>query len=170
MTSLEVKTAVASYLRYQRQCLLVSFERGPDDYALEYPDVLAVTDDMRLLEVEVKISVSDFRNDSKKRKWHPSLLDRVAGRTFFYAVPRELIDAVKPCLRKGAGLMSCGSAIGYPGNVEIIIKAERKADRISPRVFMKMMRAQTGTLISLAKALVKCERGKCESKNEGEWK
>lgn len=57
-------------------------------------------------EVEVKISISDFRADQKKNKYH----DHPDVRGFYYFVPQELYnkyeDEIKTmCIKKGAGLI-----------------------------------------------------------------
>ena len=69
MNSSYIKACVACYFRYKRQCVIVSFERPINNY-LSKPDVFAVDKSRRLIEVEVKITMADFRNDIKKRIWN----------------------------------------------------------------------------------------------------
>ena len=74
-------------------------------------DFLYITKNYYLYEVEVKISIADFRADQKKNKYH----DHPDVRGFYYFVPQELYskhkDEVKAmCKEKGAGLI----VDGYP--------------------------------------------------------
>lgn len=78
-----------------------------DLYAGYYEaDFLYITNSNYLYEVEVKISISDFRADQKKNKYH----DHPDVRGFYYFVPQELYnkyeDEIKTmCIKKGAGLI-----------------------------------------------------------------
>jgi hypothetical protein len=163
-TASEVKVAVAVYLRYKRQCRLVTFERGTESFG-DFPDVLAVTDDMRLIEVEVKVSLSDFKADAKKRKWLPYFAREWQGRrTFFYAVPFDLAEKVRPLLRPGLGLLRCGGGVGLASWVDVAVKPNYAKERISIKAFMDLVRGQTGTLVGLA---CKCVRQEQERKVNG---
>lgn len=75
-------------------------------------DFLYITNGYYLYEVEVKISISDFRADQKKDKYH----DHPDVRGFYYFVPQELYskygDEIKAtCKEKGAGLIVDGCSI-----------------------------------------------------------
>lgn len=69
-------------------------------------DFLYITKSYYLYEVEIKISIADFRADQKKNKYH----DHPDVRGFYYFVPQELYnkyeDEIKTmCIKKGAGLI-----------------------------------------------------------------
>lgn len=73
---------------------------------------LYITNSNYLYEVEVKISISDFRADQKKNKYH----DHPDVRGFYYFVPQELYSRYKNeiramCKEKGAGLIVDGHSI-----------------------------------------------------------
>ncbi len=60
-----IKAAVATYFRYTCQHPIIAFEApGAGGVA----DVLVVTRSRRLIEIEVKVSLSDLRRDVKKSK------------------------------------------------------------------------------------------------------
>lgn len=88
-------------------------------------DLIAVrTDSLQVTEVEIKVSVSDFRNDRKKRKFENGFgLDRRIQR-FFYAVPAAISAKVEPELPPGAGLFII-SREEYGVTVEIRRRAQR---------------------------------------------
>lgn len=84
-----------------------------DQYSGYYEaDFLYITKGDYLYEVEIKISISDFRADQKKEKYH----DHPDVRGFYYFVPQELYskheDEIKTtCKKKGAGLIVDGRSI-----------------------------------------------------------
>jgi hypothetical protein len=158
MSSDEVKYRVAEYFRYKRQASLVMFERGlPSRYG--NPDVVVVTDDLRLIEVEVKVSWSDYRNDAKKYKWR---LNRDYEHMFYYAAPIELAKRIAADTDKGV------IQIGEYVSQNMIIKRAQKCEaRISHQHYWKLIRHQTGTMISvmrdwndLSKRLADLTKGK----------
>lgn len=73
-----------------------------------------------LHEIEVKISIADFRNDQKKRHFH----DHPEVRGFSYCMPSKLyqahLDEIKSvCEKKGAGLI----LVQDDGTIKTVIKA-----------------------------------------------
>lgn len=68
-------------------------------------DLAIVTKPARLLwEVEVKLSLSDWRADEQKRKWQSPERARIAR--FWYAVPRELLERVPAFVTPETGLLA----------------------------------------------------------------
>jgi hypothetical protein len=99
MNANEIKAEVASYLRYKWQCPLIAFE-APDDckwYSGEPADILAVDKKRMLLEIEVKVSLSDFRHDATKRKhfFFRENPDYRPVHFFYFAVPFEIANQVE---------------------------------------------------------------------------
>lgn len=171
---LELRAAIAGYLRYHRRCSLVCFDRTLD--ALDIPDVLGVTDRRHLIEVEIKMSFSDFKADAKKRKWHrKQWLEelRVAGhevrqqpsRMFYYAAPPAVAVKILPNLEGTEfGLLTTGG-LSQPGGMPGIIvqrpmKPKKDRPRVPLRTIIKMADNQSGTLYSLAAAVARYEREK----------
>jgi hypothetical protein len=145
MNSFYLKTQVAEYLRYKRQCPVVVFERGLQ--YLDVPDVLAVSQDRKLIEVEVKISVADFRHDADKRKFHPLIAARVMERKQrYYCVPRDMVERI--AIPANWGLM----VVNDNRTVEVlkVAPSNRQAPRLTIKQVEEMVRHQTGTLISIA--------------------
>jgi len=152
-----IKASVAAYWRYTRQCPLVAFEAqvkldwGYTDQA----DVLVVTKDRRLVETEVKVSVSDFRKDKNKPRhrffsngggYYPTAY-------FYFAVPKELANQISllcDTLYPYAGVLGC-DGLGEQGIV-FYRKPERlKGKRLTLKQVVYMARSQTATLCRLAR-------------------
>lgn len=155
MNSSTIKAAVACWLRYDRQCPIVTLDRGV--YQREgIPDVLAVATDRRIVEVEVKVSLSDFRVDASKRKWAWEEATGKGPKLFYYAVPNELVAKVRPLLQDGHGLLTVGDHF-YLGNrtVTVVVNAKRngKAPRMTMRQMVDLVKNQSGTLCALLKRL-----------------
>lgn len=115
ISSQKLKHMAACWLRYNKQCPIVALEancllNAYTDGGLA--DLLAVSPGRHLLEVEVKISIADFRKDQEKEKHqsyrkltrlnHTQIRQQHFGRTlyveprdfpthlFYFAVPYEL--------------------------------------------------------------------------------
>ena len=173
MTSAEVKYYVFTYLRYQRQCPLVTFERALH-CGVAVPDILAVDKSRYLTEVEVKVSLADFRADTKKRKWNMQARGfRVGPRKFYYAAPNDLAIQIKEELPDHAGLLSVSHQVygsGYDKNNTFVLATapvNKKAKRLTTKELIAMVKNQTGTLASalrdnnkIRKQLEKQEDGK----------
>ena len=156
-----IRGAVAAWLRYERQCHLVVFDRG-DDVVPGTPDILAVDKKRMAVEVEIKISMSDFKRDAKKQKWLPHYgKDYYTGQDrrpafFYYAVPSKLVDKVAPMLPDGVGLLtledhvSPHSLTGVPAVVsKVAAQRNKTAPRLSWANCYRMISHQTGTLVTL---------------------
>jgi hypothetical protein len=154
MNSNYLKAAAASWLRYDKNLNLIAFERG---IGSGNPDVIAVDNKRFLIEVEVKISMSDFRADAKKYKWkiqdggyRPEAIPRL----FYYLVPKDLVDKVKPELKEGHGLLTLGRRRMQNGMPEVISVVAARANKLSKRLsfpnLARMVKHQSGTLCALA--------------------
>lgn len=81
-----------AYLRYKRQFNIVV-----DEY--KNCDVIGLNDTSDFIEVEIKTSFADLKNDKKKPKhtWYGELKSRkFKPGKFFFMVPEELFEKVKP--------------------------------------------------------------------------
>jgi len=173
MKSSHVKASVACYFRYTRQFPLVTFERSFKEYFIK-PDILVVTKNRKLIEVEVKVSLSDLKNDIKKRGWvlrqkYPDLY--MMPYQFYYAVPSPLKDKAIEIIKgwKDDGYMNGDAGLicvldkdnlGY-NDVFVAIKApiNKEALTLSLKNVVKMVKDQTGTLCSCAVKIAKLENG-----------
>jgi hypothetical protein len=107
LSSKEIKTKLLHFYRFRKRYKFIATEAGK----LE-SDVL-VSDEKEILEIEVKISLADFKNDFKKKKhgiyknptaYYKSFLPN----KFYFCVPQDLVKEVLPFL-KGTpyGLLVC---------------------------------------------------------------
>ena len=162
-----IKVCVAHYFRYKRQCKLIATERSIRRSGWYRPDILVVTKDRRLIEVEVKTSIVDFKADAKKHIW--KMRDRGGAEMpyqFYYAVPANLADKVKPLLRSDCGLIRVEDFYkqDWANNVRVIKNApiNKQSKRLSLQELVEMVKNQTGTICSMMlenyKAQLKKER------------
>lgn len=160
-----IKATIAGHFRYQLQYHFVALEgncqlQSFNDYG--QADVLAITPDRYLVEVEVKTSITDFRKDVKKRK-HRAFRngdDRYPTKYFYFAVPRELANHVSLIcdnLYTYAGVL--GTDGGGWADVTSYRRAKRLAgQRLTFKQILHMVREQSATLCRLAKALAECKK------------
>lgn len=152
ITSETIKAAVATYFRYQRQCPIIAFEVDSQVHSWmgEPADILVVNNDRHLLEVEVKISLTDLRHDAKKRK-HESFRLRHTPTTYFYfAVPREIANKAKPICDD---LFPYAGIIGTDGGYDVEIYRVPKAmclKKLDYTNIFRLIRGQSGTVCRLA--------------------
>jgi len=102
----QIKAAVASYYRYERQCPVVAFETNSqlEGWAGELADVLVLDKNRQLIEIEVKLSISDLKRDVKKLKHQAfrntvksnTMIRRMPTHLFYFAVPQEIANKAKP--------------------------------------------------------------------------
>lgn len=177
-TSDELKAMVAGYFRYKRACSLIAFEASDKCKwsSGEPADVLAVTNNRMLYEIEVKISLSDLKNDIKKNKHQ--LITRFPGelliRQFYFALPNDLINKAKDIcdeLYPYAGILSVSKfpfiSAAYDFGVSSIKEASILSTRKLPlREILVMVREQSGTICRLARDQALAEREKLKMKDE----
>jgi hypothetical protein len=141
-------------MRYDRQFPVVAFECDLPHFGSSPADVLGVTADRFLMEVEVKVALSDFRADAKKFKWATRrAYPENSPRFFYYAVPKEMREKVEGLLPEGAGLMVVGSGGSLPQDdvcVVVKAKANTSSKRIPLRDLIQLVRGQSATLVRLA--------------------
>lgn len=147
----EIKVAVATHYRYQEQCPIIAFEAS-DCMCMwggGQADILVVTRDRYLIQIEVKVSISDLRKD-KHKKHHYHLFNDTGeypSRYFYFAVPQELgVDIALICdqLYPYAGVIGCPNLLFYR-------KARRRnVKRLSIKQVIYLVRSQTATLCRLA--------------------
>lgn len=63
-------------------------------------DILSVTKNYFLREIEIKVSVSDFKADFKKKHNHEGNIKQ-----FYYAVPYYILDKIKDLVPEQAGIL-----------------------------------------------------------------
>jgi len=161
-----IKATIAGHFRYELQYHFVALEgncqlQSYNDYG--QADVLAITPDRYLIEVEVKTSLADFRKDIKKPK-HRAFRDgddRYPTKYFHFAVPRELANQASLLCDN---LFPYAGVLGTDGHDWADVTSYRRArqlagQRLTFKQILHMVREQSATLCRLAKALAQ-ERNK----------
>jgi len=157
-----VKAIVLSYMRYDRQCPVVALEASN-------MDVAAVTKARRLVEIEVKTSISDLRSDKRKRKhqlWGKEAYKFVGFRyspedsvsRFYFAVPYDLKEkAVKVCeeLYPYAGLLAVKVRPNWPYYFTWEARKAKvlSAKRLPLQELIELVKSQSATVCRLALAV-----------------
>lgn len=97
------------WLRWEKRCIIVITERSPRANCCGEPDVLGITKDRYMYEIEVKRSLADFRADMKKpsrrfrdEDWRKPKYPK----QFYYLLPHNLAPKVDGELPDWAGLMA----------------------------------------------------------------
>lgn len=141
--------AGANFLLYEKRCDIISMERGLHD-GLGRPDLLGVTRDRKLIEVEIKKSYSDFRANFEKRiiamyNKNPKL----APHYFYFLVTPDIADKViafqnETHINYGI-LVNQSKYIG----VKVVRKAvlNKAASKLTIQQLITMVRNQSKTLL-----------------------
>lgn len=157
MNANEVRACVAAWLRYKRQYPLVCFERPLDGDYNGKPDILAVDKQRYAVEVEVKISAADVRQEFKKRKYDRNY--RLSSnpwdhrvRQKYFAIPEDLRPKVEDLIPKHYGILTVRG--WHPLGSPVVFASRRakihQAQRLTIKDVITMVRHQSGTLVSLA--------------------
>lgn len=176
MNADNIKVAVASYYRYKEQSPVVAFEASAylRNYGSDMADVLVLRRDFRFIEVEAKISMSDFHRDKEKLKHRfINMQDKFYLPNYFYfAVPVDLANKVSfECdqLFTYAGVIGVRSTVtGYSRNgkdyslEEDLVTIYRRAKLLHPEALKfvhiaSLVKHQSGTLCRLARDLEKAK-------------
>lgn len=147
-----IKAAVATYWRYQRQCPIVALEVDSQlkGWMGEPADILVVNDGRYLIEIEVKVNLTDLKHDAKKRK-HQAFRNRTTATTHFYfAVPKDLANKAKDVCDE---LFPYAGIIGTDGRYDVEIYRPAKAlcfKKLDYSNIFRIIRGQSGTVCRLA--------------------
>lgn len=120
------------WLKFEKRCPLVIHERSPRPFNMGNPDVLGVTDNRYLLEIEIKRTVSDFRANAKKshiqRRTDPDENVRNkclenAAKQFWFLVPTKIAEKIQAEVPEWAGLLVHDPNLSGWGKIQCIKKA-----------------------------------------------
>jgi hypothetical protein len=146
MTAHELKLAGMRWLAYEKRCQAVVCERNVRR-CLGDPDILGVTKDRYMTEIEIKVSMSDFRRNPCKRH----IMSREHNlqfwpKYFYYMVPQKMVEAVLAALPPYAGLLTADSFC----RPVLVVKAEAntKSKKLSLLECAKLLRCQTNHVIA----------------------
>lgn len=151
MKSLE--TYAMEWLRYSARCVLLVNER-PIRYGTGRPDCMGVRKNRSIVEVEVKRSLTDFKNNALKRhatyrergsEYH----ERQAPSQFYFIVPFKLVAQVTPLLPSYSGLLSAPHAM-VKDEAFVVVRApvNRLAIRLTLRECVEASALQTNMVLA----------------------
>lgn len=143
MTECDIQAELGCYYGVEKgQIVVPNVLLGPYE-----ADFITITKSDYLIEVEIKISISDFRADFKKKHYH----DCPEVNALYYALPTELYkkhreEVIKSCGEVGAGIIIIGegkfdSGDSYTYFDGIAKKPKlRKAERLTGWEMLKFAR------------------------------
>jgi hypothetical protein len=145
------------WLRYQRGCYITAWERSPWEFAHHKPDLIGIDSTRKCIEIEIKRSVADFKNDAEKAIWNSrDLFKQAWPAQFYYFVDPAIVDKVRPFVRDGFGLITLAPESERPtiyGNrdIQVVKKATKQKDAkpLSVRQLFNMVRHQSGSMAAL---------------------
>lgn len=129
---MNLELSAMHWLWIEKNCQVVLEQRSPR-YGLGDPDVLGVTKDRHLIEIEIKRSAGDFRADFKKpHRINQALNSQTLPRQFYYLMPKDLAEKLKDQIPSHAGLMQCKFDCG---DIEVVKVAP--VNRAAPKLNIK---------------------------------
>lgn len=134
---MRLETRALHWLLYKGGCHYAVCERSPRPITGE-PDVLGVKAGRRMVEIEIKRSVSDFRANAKKR--HVVNRDIYIDRwpyQFYFLVPLALKNKVLPILPSWAGLMTDES---FYVQIEKVAPINKLSKRLTVKECLRLAR------------------------------
>ncbi len=154
-----MRAAAIGWLRYEQRCFLVCWERSPWSANNYRPDLLGVNRERKVIEVEFKQTLADFKANARKHglRWRQQVGLENPVR-FYFAVPPRLVEKIKPLLPEGCGLLTLEELDGRFGpRIEVVTGArhDRTAERLTKLQIARMVMHQTGTLHRACVALAK---------------
>lgn len=164
------------WLRFEKRCRLAMFERSPRQAWCGQPDVLGVTDRRYLYEIEIKRSLSDFKANQRKpfhrlRTIGPSEFhDAKYPKMFWFLVPFELVDKVKPILPSWAGLLR-GPTDGEIQTIWSVVKApaNNKSVPLTTKECVYLSQQMSNQILSLVENLANWRGAKFHNWRYGDY-
>lgn len=142
--------AGANFLLYEKKCDIISMERGLYDY-LGRPDLLGVTRDRKLIEVEIKRSFSDFKANFEKRiieRYRDN--PRIAPHYFYFLITNDIEEKVMAFSREekhtGYGILVEDRKYIRANNIRKAVQ-NKEARKLSVKEMITMVRNQSKTLL-----------------------
>ncbi len=141
MTSLEIKHALLSYFRFNRQCICAS--------ECMNNDVMVITQNGLTIDIEIKISKYDlWKGEARKRKHKGYKINpnkNYRANKFYICVPTELLDEAEKwvnTINDKYGIIECSKRNFIPNHIYIIKKAsilhKFKSERLANKIMMRV--------------------------------
>jgi len=165
-TKRQLRAIGMSWLRYDRNCILIGVER-PVSYSAAFwkPDIYGINKSRKSYEIEIKQTYSDFIKDREKKVWRYREMNlfphaQIIPHYFYFLVPPKLVERVKPELPTGTGLLTISdlnNSYTHLPDIWVIVpvRINPKATRISLKNLIRMSQNQSGSLCSMALELAK---------------
>lgn len=154
------RAAIAGWLRYERRCVMVCWEREILGLDSRRPDMIGVTRDRHVVEVEIKRTMADFRANGKKKYHRWANRDEYSPRQFYFFVLPEMVEAATAELPSGAGLLTTlpRKVYGVPRIMAVVsAPVNKRSPRLDLRTMARMVEHQTAAVQKMAAALSKIE-------------
>lgn len=125
MKTSDIEFAVAKYFNFRKNLIVPNVSWG---FNIHECDLLIVRKSGYAIEVEIKISKSDFKADFKKIHKHIDIDNRICE--FYYVLPQKIYDNCKNLIPNNAGVIVCDEYVGNNTKKHIYVKLIRKSKRI----------------------------------------
>lgn len=147
MTSHDVKSKLLAYWRFKRRYQFIATECGT------YNADILIANDKEIIEVEVKVSKSDLKNDFKKRKHkiYANGKSKWIPNKFYFGVPIELEDYAKElCEGTPYGVIRVqdGKYSPYRDFCKISKKAKKLTTKLNEELIHKIVLRMGSELIT----------------------
>ena len=129
-TSGRIRLALAAHLDWQQNRM---FPEWPIDGGIA--DLVFVTRAGYVTEIEIKISIADWKADRWKRKWDT---ERPHISRFFYAVPDTLVDQIPDNIPSHAGILRVCAGQYHDSVSEVRAAVRLLARKLTPEAQRKM--------------------------------
>lgn len=149
---MRLETAALHWLLYTQRCHYACCERPPRG-CIGQPDIIGITRDRKLTEIEVKRSISDFRaNSLKQHVQYREVMMHLWPNQFYFCVPVSLLPKVKAILPAWAGLLvgGCNGSEPYL-NIVKVAPPNRLSEKLSTKECVQMARCMANHLAAVEK-------------------
>lgn len=150
--------AAARFLKWEKNCSLILWERSPREFHCGEPDVLGITNSRYMLEIEIKRNAADFRKNARKKHMANRFGDCEhirqvynckAPSQFWFLMPRKLALQLEPEIPDWAGLMIPRE--DHPALLSVIKPAARnkEAEKLTVKECGRLMRLAGNQILAL---------------------
>lgn len=123
--TIEMEVAIAKYFGIRQHIIVPNISWG---FGMHECDMFIIKKSGVAVEVEIKISKSDFLADFKKGHHHNDKQNRISE--FYYAFPEELYEICKDLVPPDAGIIACYRWTDYKKQERIDARTKREPKKI----------------------------------------
>lgn len=157
MTDLSKKLQVsaAQFLLWQKKCVLFTLEQS--DGTMGRPDVFGLTKNRETIEIEIKVSVSDFlRNRKKESMRFRERMPHRGPNYFYYMLPDGIAQKVLFRVEEKHGLICWDNE--QPNGWRVLKRATKiHPEKTSVQRIASLVREQSSTTLGLLEKLRRSE-------------